>query len=110
MQFPATPAFSSSRPRCSASSTTREASSVAGSLSPETSSIASIAPSPRTSPTCGQRCCQPSMRARIVSPIAADAGDEALVLDHVEHRDRSSLRDRVADVGAADAARLPAHP
>ena len=44
------------------------------------------------------------MRARIVSPIAVDALDEPLVLDHVEHRERRGLRDRVADVGPADAA------
>ena len=38
---------------------------VAGSV---TSSIASIAPRPRTSPICGQRACHCSMRARIVFP------------------------------------------
>ena len=44
----------------------------AGSFVPRswTSSIASIAPSPRTSPTCGHRDCHSSMRARIVSPTS----------------------------------------
>ena len=40
---------------------------VAGS---RTSSIASIAPRPRTSPISGQRSCQASIRVRIVSPTA----------------------------------------
>ena len=34
--------------------------------------------------------------------------DEALLVDHVEHGERRRLRDRVADVGAADAARTGA--
>ena len=85
---------------------TRLASSFAGFLvaGSATSSIASIEPSPRTSPIAGQRSCQASMRARIVSPIAAERSSEALVVDHVEHGERRGLRDRVADEGAADAA------
>ena len=63
-----------SRPRLSASSVTRFASSFDGFLvaGSATSSIASIEPSPRTSPIAGQRSCHASIRARIVSPIVAE--------------------------------------
>ena len=69
-----------------------------------TNSIASIAPSPRTSPIAGQRSCQASMRAADRLADRDRALDEPLLLDHVEHGQRRGLRDRVADVGAADAA------
>ena len=101
MQFPPTPAFRRRRPRRRASSTTCEAS--AEPFSPA-SSIASIAPRPRTSPID-----RPALLPR-EHPAAERLaerrrpGDEALFLDHVEHRERRGLRDRIADVRAADTA------
>ena len=67
-----------------------------------TSSMASIAPRPRTSPIAGQRDCQASIRSRM--PVADDARplEEALLLEHVEHGESRGLRDRVADVRPAD--------
>ena len=80
---------------------------VAGSC---TSSIASIAPRPRTSPIRGQRSCQPSMRARIVSPIVVARVDEVLFREDVEDGECGGERDGVADERAADGARCAAHP
>ena len=69
MQFPCRPAFSNSNP-CRGRpdhglGELRAGSFVCGS---RTSSIASMAPSPRTSPIRGRSRCQPSIAARIVSP------------------------------------------
>ena len=112
MSSPCTPAFSSSSPRCIAASITAWASSGAGSFVARsaTSSIASIAPRPRTSPIAGKRSCQASMRARIVSPIATARSHEPLLVDHVEDGERRGLRDGVADVRAADGAVVRRRP
>ena len=111
MQFPCTPAFSSSRPRLKRLRDDADGELGAGTFARvSTSSIASIAPSPRTSPICGQRACQ---RVHARADRLADrrrALDEPLVLDHVEHGERRRLRDRVADVRAADAALRRARP
>ena len=75
-----------------------------------TSSIASIAPRPRTSPIAAKRSCQ---REHPRADRLADrrrARDQVLVVDHVEHGERRRLRDRVADVGAADRRSGPARP
>ena len=110
MQFPWTPALSRITPRSSAASITFRASSGAGSFvtGSATSSIASIAPEPAHVADRG-----PALLPRehpLADPVADDAcaGDEALVLEHVEYRERRGLGDGVADVGAADRARVRA--
>ena len=67
-----------------------------------TSSMASIAPRPRTSPIAGQR--DLPGEHPLADPVADDAGplEEALLLEHVEHGEGRGLRDGVADVRPAD--------
>ena len=104
MQLPATPALrsrSAARKRLFDDAGSRLG---VGRPSGVTSSIASIAPRPRTSPIAGQLLL-PRKHAR--PHDLADrvrALEEALLLDDVEHGERGRLRDRVADVGSADAA------
>ena len=112
MQLPAMPALSRISPRSSAASITARGELGAGSFEAGswTSSIASIAPSPRTSPIRGQRSCQASIRSRIVLADRVRARDEVLLGEDVEDGERRGERDRVADERAADRRRCAAHP
>ena len=108
MQLPFTPAFRSRRPRWSAAATTASASSGAGSFvaGSRTSSIASIAPRPRTSPI-RVPACLPSEHPR-AERVAEDLGtrDELLLGEDVEDGARGREGDRVPYEGPADRARM----
>ena len=104
MQFPATPAFRSRRPRASASSTTsrgeagRRDVAVLDELDrqhpAEAANVADLGPAALPGLEAG-----PHRLADRGRPL-----DQAFVLDHVEHGERGRDRNRVADERAADTA------
>ena len=90
MQLPATPAFSSRRPTRKRLVDDREASSVAGSWSPRDELDREHRPEPADVSDL-RPALLPALHAR--AHRVADrsrAGDEALILDHVEHRDAAA--------------------
>ena len=68
-----------------------------------TSSIATIAPSPRTSPTSGKRSRQPRHALGRHARRALRPLDQPLALEDIEHRQRRGARHGIAAVGATEA-------
>ena len=75
-----------------------------------TSSIETIAPSPRTSPMQGSRTCIALSRVTMRSPMLARTLQQILLANHVENRETRGAPERRACKCTTQALRAAAHP